>query len=113
MDSVLGLKFPTRDDEDINAFALVLHLVRFLEKYGCTRLWRQLHYCCVSKLYSASMSPRLAFVIGCASNNVELCRMSLDSMCGPHHCDPRTVPHECDADPGRFPLELWNLIDHE
>lgn len=109
VDSALDIDYC---DVDIESCRGILRLVRFMEKYECTRLWGPLHYFCTYLAHGGLIDYQIAFVIGSATNDEELCQVSLRKLCPQPdlHC---SVSHNCYADPGSFSLELWELLDHD
>lgn len=111
VDGTLDVEFQLGYEDDTEACKTVIRLVRFMDKWECSRLWRSLYYNCADGVWWQHIDYQIAFIIGCAINNMELCRMSLDKLCESH--DTHSDTHECQAEPGGFSLERWNLIDHE
>lgn len=94
----------------------LLAFVDFLQKYDCKPLWRHLHLACAEQLSKGKLSPQVAFVVSSAARDIDMCAIALGKMCENRRLPLKTVNglrHLCDADPGTFSLELWNLISHE
>lgn len=113
----LSVSTATGIESEANLTKDLLTLVRFLQKYECTSLWRQLHLACLEQLFQGNMSPQVAFVVGSASGNFDMCATALDKMCEnnklPYKGADADQRHRCAADPGNFSPKLWDLLNHE
>lgn len=93
----------------------LLALVRFLQKYECWTLFRQLRMCAVEHLRDKQLSAHTAMVVGAVADEVDLCTAAIQYACTVD-ADWRLNRHSamrywiCAADPGSVERSLWDLL---
>lgn len=93
----------------------LLALVRFLQKYECWTLFRQLRMCAIEHLRSRQLPPHTAFVVGAVADEVDLCAAAIQHACTVD-ADWRLNQNStmrywiCAADPGTVERGLWELM---
>jgi hypothetical protein len=93
----------------------LLALVRFLQKYECWSLFRQLRMCATEHVKNKQLSAHTAFVVGAVAEEIDLCSAALQHACTVD-ADWRLNRHSamrywiCAADPGSVERSLWDLL---
>lgn len=114
-DSELKPESSTTGTSEVELCGELLGLVRFMQKYKCSTLFRQLRTCAIDHLREGRLPAHSAFVLGAAADEIELCAAAIQQACKiePDWRTNRHAPIQywiCHADPGTLPQALWEMV---
>lgn len=104
---------PTATEDRVGQCLDIVKLIRFLHKYECPQLLRQMDFCLQEELANGKTEPMVLFILASACGSLNVCKLALEAACKTYHLARRAGANAQPCwtpDPGTIPYALWSLL---